>query len=91
AAAQQQARGSETIARSMNNIATVTQQTAVGTKEAAESITHLTILVDQLRQSVSAFRVPAAANDGAFANGHNGSSLPTAGEVEQLEAFALGD
>lgn len=57
-AALQQARGSETIARSMNDIADVTQQTAAGTKEAAVSISNLAELAEQLRSSVSTFKLP---------------------------------
>lgn len=61
-AAKQQARGSETIARAMNDIADVTQQTAAGTKQAAVSISSLAMLADNLRNSVSAFRLPAYTN-----------------------------
>ncbi len=62
-AATQQAQGSEAVAQSMNDIAEVTQQTAVGTKEAALSINNLTVLADDLRGSVSAFKLPST-------NGH---------------------
>ena len=58
-ASKQQARGSENIARSMNDIAEVTQQTAAGTKQAAVSINNLANLAEGLRNSVSAFRLPA--------------------------------
>ena len=61
-AAKQQARGSETIARAMNDIADVTQQTAAGTKEATVSIGNLARLADELRGSVSTFQLPSAAN-----------------------------
>ena len=61
-ASKQQARGSETIARSMNDIAEVTQQTAAGTKQAAVSISNLSILADDLRSSVSTFKVPGSSN-----------------------------
>ncbi len=57
-AANQQARGSETVARSMNEIAEVTQQTAAGTKQAAVSINNLSMLADDLRNSVSTFKLP---------------------------------
>ncbi len=57
-AAKQQARGSETIARSMTEIAEVTQQTAAGTREATSSIGNLAVLADDLRSSVSAFKLP---------------------------------
>ena len=56
-AAQQQARGSGAIARSMNEIAEVTQQTAVGTKQANISIGNLASLADELRESVSQFKI----------------------------------
>ncbi len=61
-ASKQQARGSETIARSMNDIAEVTQQTAAGTKQAAVSISNLSILADDLRSSVSTFKLPSGNN-----------------------------
>lgn len=59
-AAKQQARGSENLAVSMSEIAGVTQQTAAGTKQAAVSISHLASLADDLRDSVSAFRLPGS-------------------------------
>jgi methyl-accepting chemotaxis protein len=57
-AAKQQARGSETLTTSMDEIAEVTQQTAAGTKQAAVSINSLAFLADELRASVSAFKLP---------------------------------
>ncbi len=57
-ASKQQARGSETIARAMNDIADVTQQTAAGTKQATASIGNLAELADRLRSSVSMFKLP---------------------------------
>lgn len=57
-AAKQQARGSETIALAMSDIADVTQQTAAGTKQAAVSINNLAQLANELRSSVSTFRLP---------------------------------
>jgi twitching motility protein PilJ len=59
-ASKQQARGSETLAQSMDEIAEVTQQTAAGTKQAAVSISTLAILADELRASVSAFKLPSS-------------------------------
>ena len=59
--AKQQARGSETIARSMSEISDVTQQTAAGTKEATASIGNLAMLADELRASVSMFKLPESA------------------------------
>ena len=57
-AAKQQARGSEELAQSMDEISEVTQQTAAGTKQAAVSISTLALLADELRASVSAFKLP---------------------------------
>ncbi len=64
-AVQQQARGSEMIARSMNDIAEITQQTASGTKEATISIASLAKLADELRASVSTFKI---SENGAYGN-----------------------
>jgi twitching motility protein PilJ len=57
-ASKQQARGSEALAQSMDDISQVTQQTAAGTKQAAVSISNLASLADELRSSVSAFKLP---------------------------------
>ena len=59
-AAQQQARSSETVARSMNDISLVTQQTAAGTRQASTSIQNLTQLAGRLRASVSTFKILGA-------------------------------
>ncbi len=58
-ASKQQAKGSEALARSMGNISQITRQTAVGTKQTAESVNTLAKLADDLRGSVSAFKLPA--------------------------------
>jgi methyl-accepting chemotaxis protein len=57
-ASKQQARGSETLAKSMGEIAEVTQHTAAGTKQASVSISSLAVLADELRDSVSTFKMP---------------------------------
>jgi twitching motility protein PilJ len=59
-AAMQQARGSESLSRAMSEISEVTQDTASGTKQAAESISQLAMLADELRGSVSTFKLPAS-------------------------------
>ena len=56
-AAKQQARGSETIAQSMSNIADVTQQTVSGTQQASISIGNMAQLAESLRDSVESFKV----------------------------------
>jgi twitching motility protein PilJ len=57
--ARQQARGSEALSRSMGDINSITQQTAAGTKQTAESVDSLARLADELRESVARFRLPA--------------------------------
>ena len=57
-AASQQANGSEGLSKAMGEISEVTQHTASGTKHAAEEIRHLAVLADELRNSVSTFRLP---------------------------------
>ena len=56
-----QARGSESVAHSMSDISSVTRRTADGARQAAESIRNLASLADELRHSVSRFKVPAQA------------------------------
>ncbi len=57
-ATRQQARGAEALSKSMTEISGVTQRTASGTKQAAESVGSLASLADLLYESVSAFRLP---------------------------------
>lgn len=54
----QQAQTAEILAESMNEISSVTQETALGTKHAALSIDNLAELADALQSSVAAFRLP---------------------------------
>jgi twitching motility protein PilJ len=56
-----QARGSEGVAHAMSDISSVTRRTAEGARQAAESIRNLAHLADELRHSVSRFKVPAQA------------------------------
>jgi methyl-accepting chemotaxis protein len=62
-AAHQQARGSEQVAKSMNEMSSVTRNTASGTKQTAAAITSLALLVDNLNATVSRFKLPAAGSD----------------------------
>jgi methyl-accepting chemotaxis protein len=59
-AAQQQARGSEQVAKSMNEMSSVTRATAANTKQTAGSIGSLALLADNLNASVARFNLPAA-------------------------------
>ncbi len=73
-ASKQQARGSESLAKSMSEISQVTRHTASGTKQTADSVSSLAGLADELRSSVSAFRLPAGYVDAAalMAPSHQG-------------------
>ena len=57
-AAQQQARGSEQVAKSMNEMSSVTRNTAANTKQTAASIGSLGLLADKLNASVARFKLP---------------------------------
>jgi twitching motility protein PilJ len=78
-AAQQQARGSEAVAQSMGDIAQVTQQTAVSTRQAAASINQLASLADGLRGSVSTFILPNT-------NGHSNGQDRDLGVTQKIAA-----
>lgn len=60
-AAQQQARGSESIARSMTTMSSVTRTTASSSKETATAIGSLAAIADHLNGSVTRFKLPAQA------------------------------
>ena len=57
-AAQQQAKGSEQVARSMTEMSSVTKNSALSTKQTAASITSLAQLVDNLNAAASRFKLP---------------------------------
>jgi twitching motility protein PilJ len=57
-ASQQQARGSESLSHAMSDISEGTQQAAAGVKQSAISISQLASLADELRDSVSTFKLP---------------------------------
>src|SRR5437764_341170 len=62
-AANEQANVSESVAVAMGQISEITHQTNIGTQEAAMSASYLAELADQLRTSVSTFRLPERANE----------------------------
>jgi twitching motility protein PilJ len=68
-ASEAQANGSEALTRSMGEIWAITQRTADGTKQAAASVDALAGLADELRESVSAFRLPGREARGVPTNG----------------------
>lgn len=57
-ASERQARGSESVAAAMSGISSVQRDTANGAREGAEAIRNLTALADELRNSVSRFKIP---------------------------------
>jgi len=62
-AANEQVQVSDTVSVAMGRISEITQQTNAGTQEAAMSVSYLAELADQLRASVSTFRLPERANE----------------------------
>src|SRR6266702_4120133 len=62
-AANEQAQVSESVAVAMGQISEITRQTNTGTQEASMSVSYLAELADQLRASVSTFRLPDHANE----------------------------
>ena len=61
-AANEQAQVSESVAVAMGEISEISRQTNMGTQEASMSVSYLAELADQLRASVSTFRLPERAN-----------------------------
>jgi len=62
-AARQQASSSQTVSHSMAGISDITQQTATGIKAAAVTVNRLANLADELRASVSSFKLPEDHSD----------------------------
>jgi len=62
-AANEQAQVSENVAVAMGQISEITSQTNAGTQEGAMSVSYLAELAEQLRASVSTFRLPERANE----------------------------
>ena len=69
-AANDQTTVSEAVAVAMGQISEITRQTNVGTQEAAVSVSYLAELSEQLRASVSTFRLPDRTSEmlGSFGN-----------------------
>ena len=90
-AANEQAQVSENVAVAMGQISEITGQTNTGTQEAAMSVSYLAELADQLRASVSTFRLPDHANEmvDVFPNMVGVPALP-AGNVDQYYQQDMG-
>ncbi|MCE9563674.1 MAG: HAMP domain-containing protein [Planctomycetes bacterium] len=70
-AATQQARASEGVTEAMIEISSITQDTATGTKQAADAVQGLASLADGLRESVATFRLPGAPAPKVELNGYD--------------------
>jgi methyl-accepting chemotaxis protein len=79
-AANEQTSVSEAVAVAMGRISEITRQTDAGTQEAAVSVSYLAELAEQLRASVSTFRLPDRGNEmgGSFSNVTSVTELPEA-------------
>ncbi len=80
-AAQQQARGSQQVARSMTEMSSVTQTNANSTKETATAIGTLATLAESLNQSVARFKLPTNGNGAAYATA-SAATTPSARAYE---------
>ncbi|MGL4462842.1 MAG: methyl-accepting chemotaxis protein, partial [Planctomycetia bacterium] len=58
-----QAVGAEQLTQTMNQIADVTKKTVSGMRNTSASVTELAQMADELRSSVSTFRLPGSVND----------------------------
>src|SRR5438876_4999738 len=90
-AANDQTTVSEAVAVAMGQISEITRQTNIGTQEAAGSVSYLAELSEQLRASVSTFRLPDHGNEmvGAFPDMTSISELQV-GNGNQIFPPALG-
>ena len=90
-AANEQTTVSEAVAMAMGQISEITRQTNIGTQEAAGSVSYLAELSEQLRASVSTFRLPDHGNEmvGAFPDMTSVSELQV-GNGNQIFPPALG-
>ena len=86
-AANEQAQVSESVAIAMSQISEITEQTNTGTQEASLSASYLAELADQLRASVSTFRLPEHSNEmvEVFPTMEGVPALPGGGQYYQQE------
>ncbi len=84
-AANEQASVAEDVANAMTEISEITNRTNAGTQEAAMSVSYLSELSDQLRASVSTFRLPERVSESveAFPSMGGVPALPTGPEAEE--------
>lgn len=84
--ANEQTTVSEAVAVTMSQISEITRQTDAGTQDAAVSVSYLADLAEQLRSSVSTFRLPDRANEvsGPFSSMTSISEFSEGGEGNLL-------
>ncbi len=87
--AQEQTPVSEAVAVTMVQISEVIRQTDAGTQEAAVSVSYLAELSEQLRSSVSTFRLPERGNEASGTFSHLTSITEMSGGNEQMFTPAL--
>ncbi|GHO42964.1 methyl-accepting chemotaxis protein [Ktedonospora formicarum] len=90
-AANEQTSVSEAVAVAMGRISEITRQTDSNTQEAAVSVSYLAELAEQLRASVSTFRLPDHASEvagGTFPGMASIAELPS-GNNNSLDSFGL--
>jgi len=87
-AANEQTTVSEAVAVAMGQISEITRRTNVGTQDAATSVSYLADLAEQLRASVSTFRLPEQGNEmsGAFPSMTPFAALPGGNGNQYLPA-----
>ncbi|HEY0756806.1 MAG TPA: methyl-accepting chemotaxis protein [Ktedonobacteraceae bacterium] len=95
-AANEQASVSEDVANAMTEISEITHRTNAGTQEAAMSVSYLSELSDQLRASVSTFRLPDRVSDasdsfGAISGMPSMSGMDGSDQFYQQDAGSNGD
>ena len=88
-AANEQASVSEDVANAMTEISEITSRTNAGTQEAAMSVSYLSELSDQLRASVSTFRLPERLNETVevFPSMGGVPALPTGGSESEDQFY----
>jgi methyl-accepting chemotaxis protein len=91
-AANEQTSVSEAVAVAMGRISEITRQSDAGTQEAAVSVSYLAELSEQLRASVSTFRLPDRTNDmlGSFSNMTSFSEMPESGDQSLIGSLGIG-
>lgn len=87
-AANEQTPVSEAVAVAMGQISEITRRTNAGTQDAATSVSYLADLAEQLRASVSTFRLPEQGNEmsGAFPSMTPFAELPGGNGNQYLSA-----